>query len=383
MAKVILGIENIDNHLNLFQGKCVGLITNPTGTDSQFKSTIDILNEKTNLTRLFSPEHGIRGDIQDGKEIAKSIDKKSGLTTYSLYGPKGGLAPTSKMLENVDILTFDIQDVGARFYTYISTMVRSMEVCAELDKEFLVFDRPNPIGGNIVEGNILNPNFESFIGVKPITIRHGLTVGELANFVNIEFKIGCNLSVIPMSNWKREMIWQDTGLPWIIPSPNMPTPEAALLYCGTCLFEGTNVSEGRGTTKPFEFIGAPWIDPFELAETLEGYNLPGISFRPTYFSPQFSKYKGEQCGGIDISITDKHSILAVKTGLAILYSIKELYKEFKYREPVREGGKWWLDLLSGDNTLRTGNKTFPEILNIWKNDSEKFQKKSIEYFMYK
>ena len=274
---VRLGIDNIADYIALFKGKRVGLVTNQSGINSELKSTIDVLNEKINLTALFAPEHGIRGVAQAGDKVGDEKDIKTGLKVYSLYGKSR--KPSKEMLENVDVLIYDMQDVGARFYTYINTMALCMEACAELGIKFVVLDRPNPVSG-VIQGNILDMNYKSFVGMYPIPQRYGLTIGEFAKYVNKTFNVNADLTVIPLKGWTRDMYYQDTGLAtWVLPSPNMPTVDTAIVYTGTCVFEGTNLSEGRGTTRPFELIGAPWIDGLKLAEKLNSLDLEGVKDR--------------------------------------------------------------------------------------------------------
>jgi uncharacterized protein YbbC (DUF1343 family) len=379
---VKLGIENIDKYSTFFIDKKVGLITNTTGTDSKLTSSIDILKSKTNLVALYSPEHGIRGNAQAGDNVNSNIDLKSGLPVYSLYSSKGCIEPTGEMLKNIDVLCYDIQDIGARFYTYISTMGKAMKACKKYNKTFIVFDRPNPLTGSIVEGRIMQPEFESNVGMYPIPIRYGLTCGELAKMINKKYNINCKLDVIPISNWKRNMFWQDTNLPWIFPSPNIPTPETAVIYSGTCLFEGTNISEGRGTTKPFELIGAPWINAPKLSDSLNSLNLPAVIFSPVYFTPTFSKYKGKICGGVNIHVTDNIKLKSVETAVAMIYTIKEMYKDkFEWRKPVNK--KWWIDLLTGSTELRLGNKSYNELSTDWNYQAAQFKIDSEKYFLYK
>ena len=302
--KTILGIERIDEFQSVFAKKRIGLITNPTGIASNFKSSIEILNEKTNLVALFSPEHGIRASIQAGEHLESYVDDETGIMVYSLYGATR--RPSKEIMDKIDIMSIDIQDCGSRYYTFIYTMAYCMQACAEFDKEFVVFDRPNPINCEKVEGNILNTDkYRSFVGYYPIVQRHGMTMGELAKLFNEEYKINCKLTVIPMLNYERWMDFEDTQLPWVIPTPNLPTIATAYVYNATCIFEGTNVSEGRGTTTPFELIGAPWIKSERLAEELNSYNLKGVYFRPQYFTPTFSKYAKTLCGGVFVHITDR------------------------------------------------------------------------------
>jgi uncharacterized protein YbbC (DUF1343 family) len=380
-AKVTLGIDNLDNYSGILKNKKIGLITNPTGVNSQLKSTADILNKKVNLVLLFGPEHGIRGIAQAGKNVESSIDKKTGIKVYSLYGPSGGFEPTAQMMKNIDILAYDIQDVGARFYTYISTMAYAMKACKKYNKTFVVFDRPNPISGNTVEGSMLKAGYQSFVGLLPIPVRYGLTCGELAKYINKKMRIHCKLYVIPMSGWHRNMYWKDTGLKWIKPSPNIPTLNAAIAYSGTCFFEGTNLSEGRGTAKPFETIGAPWIKPNELSRTLNILNLPGVRFSPTCFTPTFSKYKGINCGGVKIHISNKTTYNSVETAIAMIRVIQKLYPDsFKFRSPKK--GRWWIDLLTGSSLLRRSNYSYTKINKIWQLESKKFKEESASFYLY-
>ena len=252
--RTVLGIERIDEFKEVFKGKRVGLLTNPTGIDSGFNPSIALLKNKTALVALFSPEHGVRGDVQAGVHVPQYLDEIYQLPVYSLYGQTR--KPTKEMLEEIDVFAIDIQDIGSRFYTYIYSMAYIMQACQEFGKTEVVFDRPNPIGGEAVEGNILDLRFRSFIGYYPIVQRHGMTIGEIAKMFNEEFGIGCNLTVIPMLNWNRKMFFEDTNLPWVFPSPNIPKVDTAFVYNATCIFEGTNVSEGRGTAVPFEIAGA-------------------------------------------------------------------------------------------------------------------------------
>ncbi len=321
--KVYLGIDLIDENLDLFEGKKVGLITNPTGINSEFQSTIDILYEKVQLVSLFAPEHGIRGSEDAGATVGTAVDSVTKLPVYSLYGQTQ--SPTKEMMDTLDIMCIDIQDVGARFYTYIYTMANAMKACKEYGKKFVVFDRPNPVNGVDFEGNILDTKYSSFIGMYPIVQRHGMTIGEIALYFNTEFEIQCDLEVVKMKNWDREMYFEDTHLPWVLPSPNMPTPHTALLYSGTCIFEGTNLSEGRGTTTPFQTIGAPWINGIKWADALNELGLPGVYFRSAYFTPTTSKHQGTLCGGVEVHITDKKAFQPVKTGWAMVNVVKQLY----------------------------------------------------------
>lgn len=381
MEKVKLGIDNIDKYLDIFYGKKVGLITNPSGVNGEFKSTIDIMREKTNLTALYGPEHGIRGDIQAGEKVDNYIDEKTGIQVYSLYG--SNRKPSEEMLKDIDILAFDIQDAGARFYTYIYTMAYAMESAEKFGKTFVVFDRPNPIGGEKVEGNILNMEYKSFIGGYPITQRYGLTVGELARLFNEEFKIGCDLVVVPMENWHRDMYYDETGLSFISPSPNLPTVDTAVVYTGTAIFEGTNISEGRGTTRPFETIGAPWIDAYKLSEVMNAMDIPGVFFRPVYFTPTFSKHSGELCQGVQLHITNKKVFEPLKAGLSLFYSIRELSEnKFEVTRPFKENSKNMLDYCTGDSYIRENKYDLETVLEIWKKEALIFKNIKKKYEIY-
>jgi uncharacterized protein YbbC (DUF1343 family) len=332
--------------------KRLGLITAPTGLSSALISTIDILRERFNLRALFAPEHGVRGEIEAGGVLESYRDPRTGLTVYSIYDEKGN-RPSRDMLKDIDLLLIDIQDVGARFYTFISTMFNAMEECAGAGKTFVVLDRFNPINGAAVEGNILDPRFRSFIGIAPIPQRHGMTMGEMARFFNQECGIRCDLQIIPLAGWKREQFGDETGCPWVNPSPNIPGMDAALVFPGTCIFEGTNISEGRGTTKPFETIGAPWLDPEALAETLNALKLPGFIFRPVYFKPWAHKFKDELCRGVQVHIIDRKLISPVKMGLALLEAIQGQDRgRFAWRPPLKD--RYSIDLLAGTDMLRKG-----------------------------
>lgn len=388
-AAVKLGIDNIDNYLDLFKDKKVGLITNPSGIDSNFESSIDVLYKKTNLTTLFAAEHGIRGNSQAGGTVGNEVDVKTGLPVYSIYGST--LKPTPDMLANVDILAYDMQDVGARFYTFINTMAYAMQAAAENNKTFVVFDRPNPIGGVDVQGTILNEEFSSFVGMFPIPQRYGLTVAELAQFINKEYNYNCNLVVVPMTGWTRDMYYDETGLKtWVMPSPNMPTLDTAIVYTGNCLFEGTNVSEGRGTTRPFEFIGAPFINSIDLAEKMNSLKLPGVEFRPVSFTPTFSKYgpvydsqgklktAAQACGGVQTYVVDRNKYNSVKTAIALLYTIRDMYPgDFQYRSDN------YIDKLTGNSYVREGKYTLKELFKMIDEESKAFMNLVSKYYIYK
>ncbi len=376
---VKLGIDRIDAYSQIFAGKRVGLITNSTGMNSSFESSVDVLYKKTNLVALFSPEHGIRGAAKAGDSVNTSVDEKTGLPIYSLYGATK--KPTAEMLANIDVLVFDIQDVGARSYTYIYTMAYAMQACKEMGKTMVILDRPNPIGGTMVEGNLIKPGFESFIGMYPIPTRHGMTVGELARLFNAEFGIGCDLVVIEMTGWQRTMDFEETRLPWVMTSPNIPTPDTALVYPGMGIFGGTNISEGVGTTRPFEFVGAPWLDASELAEKMTALQLPGVIFRPAYFTPSFGLYQNEACAGVQLHVIDKRTFLPVKTGISLLYTIQEMSGDkFSFMRNGKNESS--IDLITGDDSVRKGTYSLNELYSLWEKEMNQFKTMSKKYYLY-
>ncbi len=347
-----LGLDVLfDRHLDLVRGKRVGLIANPTSVDRGLISTVERFRAHSDVTlvALYGPEHGVRGNAQAGEFVAFYDDEHFGLPVFSLYGqglklPSSPLADidatmrdfdtqhTGKqvapdMLRGVEVLVFDLQDVGTRVYTYIATMAYAMSAAAAAGIPFIVLDRPNPINGAAMEGPILEyPRHSSFIGLYPIPLRHGMTTGELARHFNAKFlPQKCDLTVVSMAGWQRSEWFDTTRLPWVAPSPNMPTPDTATVYPGQVLLEGTNLSEGRGTTRPFEWCGAPWIDGFVLARELNALVLPGVMFRETWFAPTFSKFTGQRCGGCQLHVTDRETFRSVATTLAILQTIRRLY----------------------------------------------------------
>jgi uncharacterized protein YbbC (DUF1343 family) len=379
-AVVRLGIENIDAYMDVFKGKRVGLITNATGVDRNYIPSSDALGARVNLVALYAPEHGLRGNVVAGAAVPHEKDFKTGLPIYSLHGDTR--KPSAAMLKNIDVLAFDIQDIGARSYTYIYTMAYAMQSAKENNITFVVFDRPNPIGGEAVEGGLLKSAHSSFIGLYPIPIRHGLTVGELAKLFNEEFGIGARLVVIPMSGWKRNMLQTDTGLPWIMTSPNIPTQDSALIYSGTGLFGGSNVSEGIGTTRPFELVGAPWLDGLILASRMNSLKLPGVYFRPAFFTPQWGKYQGRVCNGVQIHIIDRRSFSPVAVGIHLLSIIRELGgTQFKWNTPTGKD-PWMIDLYEGGTELRQGRTPSRELLTRWEREAKAFQIRTAKYRLY-
>jgi len=387
---VKLGLEKIlAEKANLLKNLRVGLICNPASVDHKFRHAADLFfqNADINLTALFGPQHGIRGDVQDNMvETGHSIDKKTGLPIYSLYSETR--QPTEAMLKNLDGLVFDLQDVGCRVYTFIYTMANAMKSCAEFGKKMFVLDRPNPINGVSVEGSLLEAGHESFVGQFPIPMRHGLTVGELARYFNEEFIINCDLTVITMDNWKRKDFYDETDAPWVMPSPNMPTVETAVVFPGTVYFEGTEVSEGRGTTRPFEIVGAPFIDADELAEALKSLKLPGAIFRPIHFLPTFQKYMGKDCGGVFIHVTEREVFEPVLTGLALLKTIFDLYpNDFSWKQTAYEYvfDRNPFDVIDGSLKTRKfieQKRNIKELKSSWSEDEKTFFERRKKYLLY-
>ena len=354
---VQLGLDRLleETH-DAIRGARVALICNQASVDHGYRHAADLLNEHSEiqLTALFGPQHGIRGDVQDNMiETGHSVDRKTGLPVHSLYSETR--EPTDEMLQDIDVLVFDMQDVGCRIYTFVYTLANCMRAARRLGKKVIVCDRPNPINGASVEGNILEPEYASFVGQFPLPTRHGMTVGELAQMFNEHFKIECDLEVIPMVGWQREFWHDDTDAPWVMPSPNMPTLDAATVFPGTVHFEGTQVSEGRGTTKPFELIGAPYIDPDAYAEALNALGLRGVFFRSCVFQPTFQKHAGVSCGGVQIHVTDRDSFEPWVTGIAMAKFVHDMYpNDFRWKVPPYEYvyDKNPFDVISGTAKIR-------------------------------
>ena len=354
---VQLGLKRLlEQKPDALRGARVGLICNQASVDHGYQHAADLLfqNPEIQLSALFGPQHGIRGDVQDNMiETGHGIDRKTGLPVHSLYSETR--EPTDAMLQDVDVLVFDMQDVGCRIYTFVYTLANCMRAARRLGKKVIVCDRPNPINGASMEGNILEPEYASFVGQFPLPTRHGMTVCELAQMFNEHFKIGCELEVIPMSGWKREFWHDDTDAPWVMPSPNMPTLDAATVFPGTVHFEGTQVSEGRGTTKPFELIGAPYIDPDAYADALNALGLRGVFFRSCVFQPTFQKHAGVSCGGVQIHVTDRDSFEPWLTGIAMAKFAHDMYpNDFLWKVPPYEYvyDKNPFDVISGTAKIR-------------------------------
>jgi uncharacterized protein YbbC (DUF1343 family) len=338
------------------RGARVGLVVHPASVDRAFNHAVDRFRAAKccELTTLFGPQHGIRGETQDNMiEWEGCRDQKTGLPVYSLYGKVR--KPSPKMLRDVDVLVVDLQDVGARYYTFVWTLDLCMQACAELGKKVLVLDRPNPINGIDLEGAVLDPEYASFVGLKPLPIRHGMTIGEVGQYLRELYYPSLNYQVISMEGWQRGMWFDETGLPWVLPSPNMPTLDTAIVYPGMCLLEGTLLSEGRGTTRPFEIFGAPFIDGEKLVAALNADRLPGVFFRPLSFEPTFQKHAKQACGGVQMHVTDRNRFRSWKTTVAILKAVHDLYpKQFAWKQPPYEYEtvKMPFDILVGTDRLR-------------------------------
>ncbi|MDD6041638.1 MAG: DUF1343 domain-containing protein [Clostridia bacterium] len=350
MKKHILsGIDRIDTVSHLLKGRRVGLMTNPTGINHQLQSTVDLLHSRFGLSALYAVEHGIRGDIQAGEHVESFVDPETGVPVYSAYGPSSRF--TDEMLDAFDVLVFDIQDMGARFYTYIYSMGYALEACARAGKSMIVLDRVNPLGGIKRCGTILRPGFASFVGDYALPTQYGLTVGELAGYVKHFLQLDVDLTVVPLQGWTRDTLLDETDLPWVAPSPNLTNLEGALCYIGTCVFEGTNLSEGRGTTLPFQVMGAPFLDGAELERRMNALQLPGLHFRRTSFCPTFSKHQGVLCHGVQMHVTDRDRCNAFAGGLFLLQTARELAGEAFAWLGEKD---FFIDKLLGTDELRTG-----------------------------
>ncbi|MBO0721740.1 MAG: DUF1343 domain-containing protein [Blastocatellia bacterium] len=390
MNKVILGLERLlSDRAKLIKGDRVGLICHPATVDHGYHHAADLLraHPDSNLTALFGPQHGIRGETQDNMiEWEGFRDPRTGVMAYSLYGEYR--EPTEEMLHEVDVLVFDLQDVGTRVYTFIYTMALAMRAAARYGKRVIVLDRPNPIGGEAMEGNILETGHESFVGMYPLPMRHGMTVAELARMFNEEFAIGCELEVVPMEGYRRQFWFGDTDAPWVIPSPNIPTAETAMVYPGTVMVEGTKISEGRGTTRPFEINGAPYISAYDLAERLNDLGLPGVYFRPHSFIPTFQKHAGLLCGGVQIHVMDRNTFRPVITGVALIKTIRDLYPaDFQWQDAPYEYvyDRLPFDVINGTTKLRSqieSGASIEEIAKSWSEGENEFGERRVPYLLY-
>ena len=384
MAAVTTGLERLlASPPTGLIGKRLGLLTNPSGIDHRLRSAVNLLaaHPDFQLTALYGPEHGVRGASQAGEHVGAGIDPVTGLPAYSLYGENR--SPSAVMLDPIDTLIVDLQDVGVRFTTYISTVALVLDACARHGKEVVILDRPNPLGGARVAGNMLEPAFTSFVGMHTIPILHGLTIGEFGRLWARDHNQPAPV-VVTMEGWTRDLWYDQTDLPWVFLSPNLPTLDSVILYPATCLIEGTVLSEGRGTTRPFELIGAPWIDPEILANALTGLGLAGIGFRPVSFTPTFSKHQGVACGGVQIHIFDREALDAMRLGLALLATLKSLYpNDFAWLP--QHGERHFIDLLAGSASVRETidrGDSIDDLLGSWAADAAAFQEERSDILHY-
>ncbi len=389
MAGVRCGLDVLVSRLpKLLRGRRVGLLCHQASVTRELTHAVDAvaLIRGARLTALFAPEHGIAGAAQDHARVGSLRDRSTGLPVWSLYGRQ--LAPSPAMLAEIDTLVVDLQDVGSRYYTFVWTTALCMQACARARVPVVVLDRPNPLGGLVMEGNLPDPRFASFVGLYPLPARHAMTVAELAAYLNETHSIGCNLAVVPMDGWRRAMTWEDTGLPWVAPSPNMPTPDTARVYPGGCLIEGTNLSEGRGTTRPFELLGAPFLDGRRLARALARRDLPGVTFRAAAFQPAFHKYEGQLCHGVQLHVTDIARFKPFATYLAVIVEARRQSRLFRWRRPPYEFEmrRLPIDLLcGGDGIRRAIERGVPlgRLERSWRRELTRFARARRPYLLYR
>jgi len=399
-AAVTPGIEVlVGEQPTLCHGRRVGVLCHPASITPSLSHVVDrLIGAGIRPTRLFGPEHGVRGEAQDMVGVDGERDSRTGIPVTSLYGSSfDSLTPSAEALAEVDLLLVDLQDVGSRYYTYVWTMALALQAAAKARVQVVVLDRPNPLGGAEIEGGAVEPSAESFVGLGSVPVRHGLTIGEIARLVCAGIPWGgerwkapldCDLQVIPMRGWRRRDPFEATGLPWVLPSPNMPTVDTAYVYPGMCLIEGTNVSEGRGTTRPFEIIGAPFIDGHRLCERLRHYDLPGVQFRALSFRPTFHKHAGQSCGGIQLHVVDRNTFRPYRTGVAIL---RELWavggEQFDWRREPYEfvSQRLAIDLLTGGDAVRLGierGASLEELFATWLPAERAFAERRRPYLLY-
>jgi uncharacterized protein YbbC (DUF1343 family) len=386
---VTLGIEKLlTTERRLVDGRAVGLLCNPASVDGSFRHSADLVFDDPGVTlaAIFGPQHGFRADLQDNMiETPHGRDARRRIPVYSLYSEVR--EPSADMLQGLDALVVDIQDVGTRVYTFIYTVANCLRAAARHKVPVIVCDRPNPIDGVDVEGNLLDAAYASFVGQFPIPMRHGMTVGELAKLFNDHFRIGADLHVVTMDGWTRGMFYDDTKLPWIMPSPNIPTLDTAIVYPGAVLFEGTKLSEGRGTTRPFELIGAPWIDGERLADAMNGRDLPGVHFRPAFFEPTFQKHARQSCGGCQLHVLDRSAFRPVRAAVELIDEFqRQAPSHFAWREPPYEyeHGKMPIDILYGSDRLRQAisEGSVRSLVDGWGADEERFRKTREPFLLY-
>lgn len=384
------GIDRIcEPHVRrLLDGKRIGLVGGASALSRQYLGTIEAMTEVYCVQALYAPEHGSRGVLGPGEAVENGVDAISGIASFSLFkdmvfseddGEKSSVYAPDEL--PIDILVFDMQDVGSRYFTYASTLFYCMQACAKKGIALCVLDRPNPIGG-AVQGNVSKPEMASFIGLTQVPIRHGMTLGELARLYNGEYHLGCELHVVELDGWTRGMFFDETGLPFLKPSPNLPSTDAITVYNGTCLFAGTNVSEGRGTTTPFTTVGAPYINPVHLAERMNALGLDGLAFSPAFFRPSFGKYANTVCYGVDIHVLDQKAVRPVDLGVHMMRTVQDMYPNDFAFNPPPTGGRWHIDLASGNTDLRTSQESAERILTRWQNEADAFMSLYDTYRIY-
>jgi uncharacterized protein YbbC (DUF1343 family) len=387
-SRVRSGLERLLARPEPVRGLRVGLVCNPsTITPDLVHGSLALKAARgVRLVALFGPEHGIAADAQDLVEVGHSRDRATGLPVHSLYGETR--VPTTEMLKGIDAMVYDVQDVGSRYYTFVYTMLHVMEACAREGKRVVVLDRPNPIGGDALDGNVLDPEYRSFVGMHPLAVRHGMTSGELALMFRQELGLHVDLTIVEMKGWRRGMAYEDTGLPWVMPSPNIPTVDTAFVYPGGCLVEGTNLSEGRGTTRPFELVGAPWLDGVALARALERERIPGVGFRATAFTPTFQKHANELCHGVQLHVTDRRRFPSFLAYLLLIHHARRQdEKRFAWRDPPYEYElvKLPFDILCGTDRIRRAieDGVSPKRLAAgWAKEAAAFRKRRAPYLLY-
>jgi uncharacterized protein YbbC (DUF1343 family) len=392
MAHVLSGLDVLrSEHFASLRGKTIGVVAHPASVDNNLRHAVEIIANapQVKLATVFGPEHGFLGAEQDLIAVHVETTGWQDIAYQSLYGDTfASLKPTAEQLRGLDALLIDLQDIGSRYYTFQATMLYCLETASELGMSVHVLDRPNPLGGDVIEGPTIQPGYDSFVGCHPIPIRHGMTIGELAMLYHAERGLRCDLQITRCQNWRRSMAFEQTGLPWVMPSPNMPTLDTAFVYPGQCLIEGTNLSEGRGTTRPFEICGAPWIDGQRLAAKLNEAKLTGVVFRPLVYRPTFQKFAGQTCGGVQLHVTDRQVFQPVRTSLVMLHAMREQSLErFDWRREIYEfvSDRLAIDLLFGSPRERLeleAGATPAMIAQAWVVDEEDFRRRRQEHLLY-
>jgi uncharacterized protein YbbC (DUF1343 family) len=388
VGRVVPGLQRLLDRPEPLRGLRAGLVVNPSSITPGLEHASVALSGRrgVKVAALFGPEHGIAADAQDLVEVGHSRDRETGLPVHSLYGATR--VPTAEMLAGVDAMVYDVQDVGSRYYTFVYTMLHVMEACARESKRVVVLDRPNPIGGDAVDGNVLDPAYRSFVGMHPLAVRHGMTAGELALMFRDELVLDVDLHVVPMTGWRRAMAYEDTGLPWVLPSPNIPTVDTAFVYPGGCLVEGTNLSEGRGTTRPFELVGAPWLDGPALARALEKERLPGVGFRAAAFTPTFQKHAGATCHGVQLHVLDRRRFPAFLAYLLLIHHARRQDPaRFAWRDPPYEYEhvRLPIDILCGTDRVRKAIEAGvspKRLVAGWRKELAGFRRRRARHLLY-